>query len=129
LLKFAGFSGLFFFDKLAENLSFFVAMSPDTAHFHERSKLGPFEFINEVVDFVGTAHELGLRRVDSDLNFAIDEIVKLGVDHNVLGSLFEPVFDPDDFEFVWHHIAHSLQLIKNLDNFFLLGGILASKQV
>jgi hypothetical protein len=104
-------------------------MSPNTAHLHERSKLGPFELINEVVDFIGAAHEFGLRCVDSDLNFTIDKIVELGVNHNVLSSLFEPVLDSDDFEFLWHHYAHSLQLIKNLDHFFLLGGILASKQV
>ena len=79
--------------------------------------------------FIGTLHEFGIVSVDCDLDFAVDEIVELGVDHNVLGSLFEPVLDSDDFEFLWHNYAHFLQLIKNLDHFFLLGGILASKQV
>ncbi len=75
-------------------------MSPDTAHFHERSELGPFEFVNEVVNFVGAAHEFRLRSVDCDLDFTVDEVIKFGIDQDVMGSLFESVFDSDDFEFM-----------------------------
>jgi hypothetical protein len=104
-------------------------MSPYTTHFHERAKLGPFEFVNEVIDFVGATHEFGLGSVDSDLDFAVDEIVKFGVDHDVLSSLFKPVFDSDDFEFVRLFFAHFLKFLKNLDHFILLGRVLASEEI
>ena len=95
-------------------------MPPYTAHFHEGSKLGSFQFVNEVIDFVGTAHEFRLGSVNCNLDFAVDEIVEFGVDQDVVGSLFESVFDSDDFELVRNLIAHSLQLVKNLEHFFLL---------
>jgi hypothetical protein len=82
-----------------------------------------------VINFVGTSHKFRLGSVNRNLDFAVYEIVEFGVDHNVVGSLFESVFDSDDFKLVGKLIAYSLQLVKNLEHFFLLGSILASEQV
>ncbi len=95
-------------------------MPPDTAYFHERSKLSSFELVNEMVHFVGTAHELRVRSVDGDLDFAVDQIVESCIDHNVLGSLFKSVLDSDDFESVGIFVAYSLKLPKNLEYFVLI---------
>ncbi len=67
-----------------------------------------------MVDFVGAAHEFGLGSVDSDLNFAVDEIVEFCVNHDVLGSLLESVFDSDDFEFLRFFFANFLKFLENL---------------
>jgi hypothetical protein len=89
-------------------------VSPDATHFHEGTKLRPFQFINEVIDFVRAAHELRLGSVDCDLYFAIDCIVEFGVNQDVVGALLKSVFDSNDFELVRHFITHLLQLLKNL---------------
>jgi hypothetical protein len=104
-------------------------VSPDTAHFHERSELSPFQFVNKVINFVGTTHKFRLRSVDCDLDLAVNNVVKFGIDQDVMGSLFEPVFDSDDFEFVRNLITHSLKLLENFEYLFLLGRILASKKI
>jgi hypothetical protein len=54
------------------------------------------------------------------LDFAVDEIVELGVDHDVLSPCFEPVLDSDDFKFAWHKTVHSLKLLKNCKYFGLI---------
>ncbi len=81
-----------------------------------------------MVDFVWAVHEVGLRSVDCDLDFAVDEIVELGVDHDVLGPCFESVLDSDDFEYVGV-FADSLKLLKNCEYFGFIWVVLASEQV
>jgi hypothetical protein len=102
---------------------------PDTAHLHEGSELGSFQFVNKVIDFVGTTHEFGLGCVNSNLDLAVDLIVKLCINQNVLGSLLESVLDPDDFELVRDLITHFLEFFKNLKHLYFFGCILAAKQV
>jgi hypothetical protein len=104
---------------------------PDTAHFHQRPELRSFQFINKVINFVGTTHEFGMGCgcVNSNLDLAVDLIVELCIYQDVLGSLLESILDPDDFELVRDLITHSLEFLKNLKHLFFFGCILAAKKV
>ncbi len=127
--RLANFSGFFIVNELRENIGFALTVSPNTANFHERSKLSSFQFVNEVIDFIWAAHELRLRSVDCDLDFTVDTIIELSIYHNVMGSLLKPVFNSDDFEFFWVCIAQSLKLLENFEYLLLLGSILAPKKI
>ncbi len=127
--RLAYFSGIFIVNKLGESIGFALAVSPNTANFHERSKLSSFQFVNEVIDFIWAAHEFWLRSVDCDLDFTVDTIVELSIYHNVMGSLLESVFNSDDFEFFWVFIAQSLKFLENFKYLLLLGSILAPKKI
>ncbi len=127
--RLANFSGLLIVNELGKNIGLSLTVSPNTANFHERSKLSSFQFVNEVIDFIWAAHEFRLRSVDCDLDFAVDAIIELSIYHNVVSSLLEPIFNSDDFEFFGIRITQSLKLLKNFEYLLLFGSILAPKKI
>lgn len=129
ILGFFVFLGLLLFDQFHEYVRPFVVCFPNTAHFQDGTKLGSFQFINEVIDFVGTVHEIRMWCVDCDLDFTIDGVVELGIDHDVICALFEPVLYSDDFELVWIFCTESFNLLEDFKDFFFLWSVFAPKKV
>jgi hypothetical protein len=68
--------------------------------------------------FIGIPHEFGIVSVDCDLDFAVDEIVKLGINHDAVGSLSVSIFYFDDFEHVGNLECSFFADPQNLRHFF-----------
>ena len=92
---------LFLFNHFDKCIRSFVTCFPNAAHLQNWSKLSSLEFVNVMIYFVRTSHEIRVSSIDSDLNLTVDLIVEFDVDHNVVSRLFESVFYPDDFKVVW----------------------------
>ncbi len=123
------FPWLLLMNQLVKSLWSFVVSLPNAAHFQNGSKLGPLHFVNVMIDFVGTIDELWMGRIYSDLDFAVDGIVELRVDHDVVCRIFESVFDSNDFEQVRILWADSFDFIENFKDFFFLGCVFAPEKI
>ena len=116
-------------NQLCDHLGLLVVVYPNAADFHQRAELGPFQLVQQVVHFVGALDEIGMRRVDCELDFAGNQVVKLGVDHDVVGSLSESVLGPNDPKPVRLLIVDPFELFVNFEDLFFFGRIFASKKV
>ncbi len=92
------FPRLLLMNQLVKSLWSFVVRLPNAAHFQNGSKFRSLHFVNVMIDFVRTIYEFWVGRIDSNLDFTVDGIVELRVYHDVIGRIFESVFDSNDFK-------------------------------
>jgi hypothetical protein len=82
-----------------------------------------------MIDFVGTIHEIRVCCIDSDLDFAVNLVVQLNVDQNVVGGEFQSVLNSGNLKFFFLFFCHFFNLTKNSKNFFFFRSILAAQNV
>ena len=69
-----------FFNHFLKLLWPFLIIFPDAANFRNWSESWSLKFVNVMVDVIGTNHEVWIRWIDSQLNFASNWVVQLCVD-------------------------------------------------
>jgi hypothetical protein len=67
--------------------------------------------------------------IDSNLDFAVNLVVQLNVDQNVVGGEFQSVLNSGDLKVLFLFICHFFNFAKNSKNFIFFRSVLAAQNV